>query len=239
MDEKKKINPSNKDCANCGASGAKLTCAACKAAHYCSKSCQAHHWRNGHKGMCVAPDKRRPQATSSFEPDPETAKANNSSECPICFDSLSQGTTCRLPCKHDFHRECVGDLRKYGVLQVCPLCRTALPAGPEQLLDDAIRTYIPLLRKVGKGRVCWQTLTASDKNTMAEVVAKLVTAADQGFAEAQDMLGILYTNGEGVKQNFEEAVKWFRQAADQGNADAQCSLGLMYENEEEKKKKKK
>eukprot|EP00613_Pedinella_sp_CCMP2098_P032666 CAMPEP_0171731352 /NCGR_PEP_ID=MMETSP0991-20121206/28890_1 /TAXON_ID=483369 /ORGANISM="non described non described, Strain CCMP2098" /LENGTH=45 /DNA_ID= /DNA_START= /DNA_END= /DNA_ORIENTATION= len=29
-----------KDCAYCGAIGAKLTCAKCKATHYCSKACQ-------------------------------------------------------------------------------------------------------------------------------------------------------------------------------------------------------
>ena len=45
----KKIDPSNKDCAYCETSGAKLTCAKCKAAHYCSKACQKQHWKNGHR----------------------------------------------------------------------------------------------------------------------------------------------------------------------------------------------
>eukprot|EP00613_Pedinella_sp_CCMP2098_P069310 CAMPEP_0171902596 /NCGR_PEP_ID=MMETSP0993-20121228/1922_1 /TAXON_ID=483369 /ORGANISM="non described non described, Strain CCMP2098" /LENGTH=71 /DNA_ID=CAMNT_0012532207 /DNA_START=1 /DNA_END=212 /DNA_ORIENTATION=- len=39
----------------------------------------------------------------------------------------------------------------------------------------------------------------------------------------------MYKNGQGVTQDFNDAVKWFRQAADQGHAYAQCSLGLMYE----------
>jgi uncharacterized protein len=54
--------------------------------------------------------------------------------------------------------------------------------------------------------------------------------ADQGNAEAQDMLGTMYVVGEGVPKNYSEAVKWYRRAADQGNADAQSHLGLMYHN---------
>ena len=38
----------------------------------------------------------------------------------------------------------------------------------------------------------------------------------------------MYYEGEGVPQNYAEAVKWYRLAAAQGFADAQYSLGLMY-----------
>ena len=38
----------------------------------------------------------------------------------------------------------------------------------------------------------------------------------------------MYYNGEGVPQDYGEAVKWFRLAAEQGNAQAQFNLGLMY-----------
>jgi TPR repeat protein len=48
-------------------------------------------------------------------------------------------------------------------------------------------------------------------------------AADQGFAYAQGRLAAMYVNGQGVPQDYAEAVKWFR-AADQGNADAQGKL---------------
>ena len=57
MDKRKKVDPSNKDCAYCETSGAKLTCGKCKAAHYCSQACQRQHWKNGHKEKCIAPDK--------------------------------------------------------------------------------------------------------------------------------------------------------------------------------------
>jgi len=55
-------------------------------------------------------------------------------------------------------------------------------------------------------------------------------AADQGYALAQNNIGILYENGQGVPQDYTEAVKWHRLAADQGNAIAQLNLGFLYGN---------
>src|SRR5208283_2618949 len=55
-------------------------------------------------------------------------------------------------------------------------------------------------------------------------------AADQGNADAQNNLGIIYQNGFGVAKDYEEAVKWYRKSADQGHAVAQANLGWMCEN---------
>jgi TPR repeat protein len=52
--------------------------------------------------------------------------------------------------------------------------------------------------------------------------------ADQGNADAQMKLGFMYVAGEGIPQDYVEALKWFRLAADQRQANAQCFLGLMY-----------
>jgi TPR repeat protein len=51
--------------------------------------------------------------------------------------------------------------------------------------------------------------------------------AEQGKAIAQNKLGNMYTKGEGVPQDYAEAVKWYRKAADQGYAAAQFNLGFM------------
>ena len=40
--------------------------------------------------------------------------------------------------------------------------------------------------------------------------------AEQGHAEAQYKLGVLYINGQGVTEDYEEAVKWFHKAAELG-----------------------
>ena len=53
--------------------------------------------------------------------------------------------------------------------------------------------------------------------------------AEQGHQWAQRRLGLIYAEGKGVPQDFEEAVKWYRLAAAQGNVPAQYSLGLAYE----------
>ena len=42
--------------------------------------------------------------------------------------------------------------------------------------------------------------------------------------------GLKYYNGEGVSQNYAEALQWYWKAADQGNAKAQLNIGLMYAN---------
>ena len=52
--------------------------------------------------------------------------------------------------------------------------------------------------------------------------------AEQGIAEAQYNLGLIYSKGQGVAPDYKEAVKWYRLAAEQGFAESQTNLGLMY-----------
>ena len=54
--------------------------------------------------------------------------------------------------------------------------------------------------------------------------------AEQGDAEAQINLGMMYYRGQGVPQDYLEAATWYRLSAKQGNAFAQFDLGMMYEN---------
>ena len=53
--------------------------------------------------------------------------------------------------------------------------------------------------------------------------------AEQGDAEAQFMMVVNYSLGEGVpQQDYVEAAKWWRKAAEQGHVTAQYQLGWMY-----------
>ena len=54
--------------------------------------------------------------------------------------------------------------------------------------------------------------------------------ANDGDSMAQNNLGSMYYNGEGVPQDYKEAVKWYRMSAEQGNARGQYNLGVMYYN---------
>ncbi len=60
----------------------------------------------------------------------------------------------------------------------------------------------------------------------AEVFKKL---AQQGDAEAQHNLAMLYRNGTGVERDVEQSAVWFRRAAEQGVPDAQYMLGYSYD----------
>jgi len=52
--------------------------------------------------------------------------------------------------------------------------------------------------------------------------------AHKGDTNAQYQLGVLYLNGNGAIQDFEEAAKWFKLAAEKNHMLAQYQLGLMY-----------
>ena len=56
--------------------------------------------------------------------------------------------------------------------------------------------------------------------------------AEQGDADAQFALGVMYANGKGVPKDASQAAAWYRKAAEQGDAKAQFNLGLMYANGE-------
>ena len=60
-------------------------------------------------------------------------------------------------------------------------------------------------------------------------LALLKPLAVQGNPVAQFFVGAMYENGQGVLQDYAQAVVWFRKAAAQGNAGAQYILGLMYD----------
>ena len=60
-------------------------------------------------------------------------------------------------------------------------------------------------------------------------MAALRTRAEQGDAEAQFLLGVMYDDGRGVPQDAVEAVRWYRLAAEQGHTVAQNTLGDMYD----------
>ncbi len=63
-----------------------------------------------------------------------------------------------------------------------------------------------------------------------EAVAGYHKRAEQGDASAQNSLGEMYKNGQGVSQDYKKAVAWYRKAAEQGDANAQNNLGVMYKN---------
>lgn len=62
--------------------------------------------------------------------------------------------------------------------------------------------------------------------------------ADAGIAEAQYHLGWLYANGNGLRVDVPEAIRWWERAAASGHPDAEFAIGLAYLNGETKTLKK-
>lgn len=52
-------------------------------------------------------------------------------------------------------------------------------------------------------------------------------AADQGYANAQYNLGVMYRDGQGVSQDYSQALKYFTLAANQGNEAAKMNINLI------------
>jgi len=69
---------------------------------------------------------------------------------------------------------------------------------------------------------------AYDRRDYSTALKEWRPLADQGYANAQYNLGVLYEKGQGVPQDNAEAVRWWRLAAEQGVALAQANLGVMY-----------
>jgi TPR repeat protein len=62
----------------------------------------------------------------------------------------------------------------------------------------------------------------------AAAMAELRPPAEQGDAEAQYYVGVLYQFGKGVEPSDKTAYTWYRKAAVQGHAEAQYNVGYLH-----------
>jgi TPR repeat protein len=71
---------------------------------------------------------------------------------------------------------------------------------------------------------------AADGRTSAPytVAAKVLRLANLGDLKSQTRLGLMYSKGLGVPQDYYEAAKWYYRSADRGDPFAQFALGMMY-----------
>lgn len=71
---------------------------------------------------------------------------------------------------------------------------------------------------------------AYDSGDYETALAEWQPLADEGNADAQFGIGLLYGNGYGVSMDDALAVKWYQLAADQAHPAAQCHLAVMHSN---------
>jgi TPR repeat protein len=73
-------------------------------------------------------------------------------------------------------------------------------------------------------------MDAYQRGNYATALSEWRLLADEGDAQAQLHLGLLYANGDGVPQDYAKARQWYEKAAAQEYAMAQYNLGLLYDN---------
>ena len=209
-------------CANCGTAEVKFSCARCKVAHYCSRTCQKHHWKGGgHKKSCVAQVVE--QAVAQKESNSTPQPLDYEKICAICHKELvpsddassSSESLCALPCTHRFHEACVEKLREAGVQQQpCPMCRAQTPPSAQKTFEDGFAMYYLIKKSLEKIEDSpWPPLTKEQQETMDEAKRLWeMAAAEEGTgnssANAQCMLGLIHDAGWGVKRDPEKAVEW-------------------------------
>jgi TPR repeat protein len=72
-------------------------------------------------------------------------------------------------------------------------------------------------------------MDAYNRGDYATALREIRPLAEQGDADAQYYLGVLYDFRKGVPQDFAMAREWYEKAAAKGHAGAQNNLGGLYE----------
>lgn len=73
-----------------------------------------------------------------------------------------------------------------------------------------------------------KSVAAAENPITSSELTNLLAEAEAGDIIAQYNLGLMYSDGNTVDQNYEEAVKWYTKAAEQGFDWAQNNLGYMF-----------
>eukprot|EP01130_Rhizamoeba_saxonica_P012447 TRINITY_DN5251_c0_g1_i1.p1 TRINITY_DN5251_c0_g1~~TRINITY_DN5251_c0_g1_i1.p1 ORF type:complete len:513 (+),score=130.91 TRINITY_DN5251_c0_g1_i1:22-1560(+) len=76
----------------------------------------------------------------------------------------------------------------------------------------------------------YSTLEQDILNDEKESIEYYRTAAEDGDAESQYQLALIYDKGEGVPQDKEVAKQWYLKAADQGHTESEYMVGSIYLN---------
>ena len=88
---------------------------------------------------------------------------------------------------------------------------------------------LPLILTTATARADFEAGVAAFKRLdYAAAMEEFQTPAEQGNAEAQYYIGVLYQFGKGVDPSDKTAYTWYRKAAEQGHAEAQYNVGYLH-----------
>jgi TPR repeat protein/predicted Ser/Thr protein kinase len=107
--------------------------------------------------------------------------------------------------------------------KIIPVIQPQLESKPK----PEIKLKPPEMTVAEKIILAKQYYDSRDYTKAFEIFIGLATT---GSAIAQNYIGWMYANAQGIEKNDQEAIKWYLQSANQGLKDAQYNLGFMYEN---------
>ncbi len=74
-----------------------------------------------------------------------------------------------------------------------------------------------------------KSLYSKNNKVNDEEIFKLILPfAEKGNADLQNKIGVMYSNGKGVKQDLNEAFNWYKKSADQNNVWGLYNLAEEY-----------
>eukprot|EP00729_Bicosta_minor_P004979 gene4979-biopygen2133 len=222
-------NLRNKVCAYCKRPGARLKCEGCRQRSYCDRKCQKKDWKQEHRGQCV-------KLQQVFVPPPPgwrgaaAAKASGGGGSAAAAAAGGGGAPTVVIDDED------------EIENPCPIC---LDNEEDAAMDGNLRAGMcsacgqwycgacnraDLVTRLPNCPTCRAPIRVSDEENFKRWW-KLVHDRSPGrhTPAAQNYLGVVYCNGEGVEQDHVEAAKWYRKSAKAGHAMAQNNLGNMYD----------
>jgi len=134
------------------------------------------------------------------------------STCCICFEILSSSGVQQLSCGHVLHEKCVREMRRFGAIGRCPLCRHA---------SDLLTPMQDLIEQASACRI-------RDANVECAQLASEVLTLDGTNGHANLLLGELYRSGQGVHKDPCKAFALLEEGRSQGNARCATQLGVLY-----------
>lgn len=120
--------------------------------------------------------------------------------------------------KDDFDQHEAGLFKKYFI----SLGLIALLGIMAAVLIPATLTQDPVESFSGKNNLARQESVTDQESFSDEELA------EQGDVAAQFRLGLMYYEGDSVRQDYVQAKKWYQKAAEQGNPGGAYYLGTMY-----------
>jgi hypothetical protein len=117
------------------------------------------------------------------------------------------------------------NVKAHALVSMALLASFIVPAAGQ---GGSIGSTIQLAQNTDSQKQYGEGLAAFNRGDDATALRLWTPLAEQGFAKAQEKLGVLYYEGRGVARDYGQALVWFRKAADQGDANAPFYLGVMY-----------